>query len=234
MNKVKITKEQSDVLDNQQQIKQAEQRIADLGKLISQKESFIASSQAQTPDLEGLVRQREDLLAEVAIGTAGTDDVTKLDKTIAEQQALAEKIGPAIAAAEHTIAGLKRKLQDAQAALVAHREQGCNLLRVYLLSECEREGEAYFAMAKAYEEKFKRMMALSELVAATGVNQLLVRTNRTSEVFLPSFNVQACLGHTMFHDPGALFSLRGGTMRDVRSWTDLEKDRLREQGIEIE
>jgi len=154
------------VKQNQKSITEKEGTIATLAEVINAQESAIKAAAIAPPTDMG--KKREDLAAEIAIGTAKPEARAALDARIAEEKkihaeasAKAEQvIGPATAA----IAGLHRRLEQAEKELASLTKEGESLYQALLWAEAERTGAEYLERADELIYLFRRLAGLNELL----------------------------------------------------------------------
>lgn len=224
------SEERTAVLANQQAIAEAQKTVDGLTKAVGEQQALIASKRALLPDVSvsQLELQREDLLAAIALGQGDAAALDTLEQQITAQTELRQQTSPEISRAEKTIAGLSRKVEEAQAALQALQSNSNNLLRKLLLSEAEAIGTDYAAAALVAAEKYKQISALQNMLG--GSPSLIPRQGCLT---LPCLGLETnkphadrVRGHLIFADDGFLRS-------ELQAWSQAEANRLRAAGIDI-
>jgi uncharacterized coiled-coil protein SlyX len=226
------------VLENQKAIVKVEGTIAVLEQAINTQESVIAEATATVKVPESLVQKREDLLAEISVGNAASDELTKLDAEIDRQNEIhgetSAKAEQVITPARQTVAGLRRKLGQAEAELKALTEERGSLRQALYRDEAEKAGADYVRVANELHALLMRLIGFNELIE--GRNVLGISTERYAipTMRLKAFEDEQKCGpfkECMFH--GDLF---GYASSENSLWPAtlgaVEIDRLRAMGME--
>lgn len=185
-----------EVLAFQEAVVSAQQKVAFLTEAITGQEAIIRKINADLPSQGDLLRKRQDILAEIAIGSATQGDLEELDKQIAKEQekiSKAQKVAaPAAEDAKHAIAGLQRKLAVACEEVKGLEGQRRDVVLNFLAFEAEKMGAEYAHLAGEFVCKFRQLLAL---------NTIITTVDNRSEIFLgsspfvlPTFDVQSCKG----------------------------------------
>ena len=162
--------------------------------------------------LEDLIQQREELLAESALGEDRADAIARLDAEIAEKSQafdaeITEREGQ-IQHASQTAAGLRRRLDNAQTELERLQAMTPEIMKQFLLSEAEAACRDYMRGAKAVAKSYPRVIAFDRLYRRlTGEKKSGFLLYSTEDLLLPTFRLKACKGasqHNASH--GVLFS----------------------------
>lgn len=192
-----------DIADQQTQ-------LAQLEALIASKQTEITEANAQIPDISHLTAQRQDLLADLAMGKTSEEEVAKLDSEIAVKTSARTEIASAtkqiVDAAEHAIAGLGRR-QEAIRQKIAELSEPKHiewLIEEVLKLHAETLGAEYIKAANQVKELFMRLMAVDGFIKTHG------RTNGIAPhcwmaMDITSFNLDACKPHELSVWPGNLF-----------------------------
>lgn len=234
-NQVTATPEAASLLENQRAIASTASAVGKLEGAIADYTSTVDKMRATLPEPGATERERENLLAAIAIGEKRQADLDALDSRVANQQAQTLKDSRALTGIAQTVAGLQRRLSEEQGKLQQLRQARLVLMRKFLLSEAEAEGAQYAASAVALAAHYRRLMALESLLADHGhVPSIAVHGEGLR---LPGFGLESVRAHALSPLPGsghqgAIFDLRFEPNRIVLARQ--EKDRLRAQGVEIE
>lgn len=163
-------------------------------------------SQPQAPvskevdeQLSVLQQQRQDLLADIALGKADDSTLPSIDAAIAqieeEKKEAIRKADEFKAAIGSTIAGLQRKRAEVEALLSAHNRQTVDLALNYLHARAEHLGEAYMQAVSVVSENYKELIALGKVINTVkgGFPDDNPLTRPCwDEISLPLFKVTAC------------------------------------------
>lgn len=208
----KATAERNDIsmiLAHQGEMEALSSTIANLETLISAKQREVQQAAAAVPSIEHLARTREDLLADFAVGQATAGEVNAFDaKSEAEKLAHQEAQAKAKRIAEdeaQAIAGLQRKLADAQEKLLALHAKDQGLLRNLLMSQAEAAGRDYVQAAKAITAAYLRLTALDGMLKQRGLKPAGIIGGGVP-INLPVFQLAACDGQYHPNWPDSIFS----------------------------
>lgn len=197
------------ILAHQEAISDIDAVIANVSTLIAARQEEIVVAEAAIPSIDHLLRAREDLLASVAIGQAKSGDIKAFDAKIeGERQAHQEASAKAKRIAEEAsqaIAGLQRKLTDAQEKCQAMHGKDQGLLREVVINHAETTGHAYVQAVLAVKDAYLRLIALDGLLKNKGLRPMgIIGTG--VPINLPSFQLPACEGQYNRNYPEILFS----------------------------
>jgi len=197
------------ILAHQEAISDNDAVIANLSALIAARRGEIADAEAAIPSIDHLLRAREDLLASVAIGQAKSSDIKAFDaKSEAERQAHQEASAKAKHTAEEAsqaIAGLQRKLSDAEEKRQSLHSKDQGFLRDVLMNRAESTGQAYVQAVLAVKDAYLRLIALDGLLKSKGLRPAGI-ISACVPIHLPTFPLLACDGHYNPNYPDSLFS----------------------------
>jgi hypothetical protein len=161
------------VLENKKAIVKVEGTIAMLEQAINTQEFVIAKATATVKVPESLDQMREDLLAEIAVGNATSDELTELDGEIARQNAIhgetsanAEQV---IAPARQAVAGLRRKLGQAEVELKNLTGERRSLRQALYWDEAQKAGAEYVRVANELHALLGRLIGFNELIEGNNV-----------------------------------------------------------------
>lgn len=216
------------VLETQQSITKAHSAIEKLESAISECEAQISKQQAGLLDVEKLVNQRCDFLADMAIGQNRNKEIKKLDAEIAELSAQRNSAVPDLA---QTVEGLKRRISTWREELVQLNKRKEQLIRQLLLSMAQTVGVEYFEAATALTDRYKRLVALNDLLRVDGsIGPLLAGRDG---LYIPRFNLESMPDRGPSWESAALFTTIHKTQLDQQNWARQVKACLAEIGIEL-
>lgn len=219
-----------DIADLQSQATQLEM-------LITSKQTEITEANARIPDISHLTAQRQDLLADLAMGKTTEAEVANLDSEIAVKISARTEIASAtkqiVDAAEHAIAGLGRR-QEAIHQKIAELSEPKRiewLIEEVLKLHAETLGAEYMKAANQVKELFMRLMAVDGFIKTHG------RTNGIAPhcwmaMDITSFNLDVCRPHELKIWPGNLFMSNAVPNISFQYATEAERDLLQAAGLD--
>ncbi len=155
----------TDVLEYQKDVTTAEEKVCELHKLITGQKDIIEQARpAETNGLDDLLKDRENLLAAIAMGKATDSDLVRLEEQIEARQTASDTFNQISARAMSVIAGLQRKLDEAETALNSLRSKREDIITEYFMGQAEVLGEQYVKLSLKLVEKYKELMALDEII----------------------------------------------------------------------
>jgi hypothetical protein len=178
-----------------QTFEQAKEDINKIHNAIEKQKALIAKASPEKRDMSSLNTQREQCLADIALGNASEEDLLKIDEEISQQKETirkeAEEAIKVINPAQATIAGLKQKLTAAEEHLTRLKTEGRALLIAFFESEAEKEGKQYIRDAVKLSRSFKRMVAINGLIERYSVDgsQKSILFDTWDEILLPGFRL---------------------------------------------
>jgi chromosome segregation ATPase len=159
-----------EALSFQQSLDEAEKRIPEVKALIEEQERLIQEAKATIPSADTLQERREDILAGLSTGDATEAQLNAVDQElealnaqIADASAKASEI---LGKAEPTLAGLRRKLKEAEEYLEELLLQKPEVTRLVLKSEAALVYFDYLKLGQELGEKFVRLMSLNALICS--------------------------------------------------------------------
>lgn len=149
---------------------EAERKVFTISKAIEVQQKIIEQNKsASQPVISEATLKREEMLAEIALGTiekselANIDDQLRVAADTAEQST--EKMNEAVTIARQTITGLQRKLETAQRELETVKFVRVAAEKRFLLAEAEKAGQAYAEAASVLTANYKRLLALETILS---------------------------------------------------------------------
>lgn len=233
-----------DVLDHQTQVSAASRAVNGLRSAIAEEQAAIDAALDAMPAPSSLYREREDLLAAIALKKAKTEDLAALDaKILVEEKAAtkaAHEVGRRAATSRQALVGLNRKLDAALKQLEQLRAYTPEILRRFLSAEAEKAYVEYVKAAVAVKKYFLQIVALDALIkrhtGGDGRPSLLGDSCR--RFYIPLFALPQSEVSENAMWPGTLFSaeMAGAESESVRSKIShaigIETDRL-QQGLGV-
>jgi hypothetical protein len=220
----------SNVLQLQADVTDIDDYIKELMKTIGREEEKVRLGNVGSHLLTDLCREREDLMAEVALGSSvDQSSIDQIAEQIAEEEA---RISEAMKAGEQAsiiIAGLRRKVDEAERALARKRDALQVVYCDFLITEAEKAGTEFVELSKKLWEKFSRLMALGTMIeghpSAQGKSVILGQCRAFK---IPGFKLESC--QTSLQDHGHLHSIH---QLDITAAIAATKDDITALGISI-
>lgn len=185
------------VLQHQNEIKAAEQTITVLEGAIATQRQAIQEVNSFTTNLPQLLQQREDLLADIAVGDSSKEALAPLNAQIESEQKAMDKhtatAAKVVPEAKATIAGLERKLEATRSELADLKGETRDHVNIFLMVEAERIGKEYADAAMIVADKHRTLFAFNNLLRAYGASCGLMPVY-SHELMLPLFNLEAHKG----------------------------------------
>jgi chromosome segregation ATPase len=157
-----------DVLDFQAKVADAEQQIEDLRAAIAEQKETISDAEDALPTPGDLKQQRDTLRAEIAMGAEKAGELAAVEQAIEEEATAIDQARTeaekAVSSARQTLAGLGRKVTEAEAALAALRAQAPDLILEFLLGQAEDAYRKYEQAAHTVGKQFGQLRAIDTLI----------------------------------------------------------------------
>ncbi len=226
----------SEVKILQGRCKAASEKITALKRAILAQEEIKGKASSAIPSMHDLDKQRENLLAKIALGDATTKDLDIFDKEYAKglEATLEAKKQSAsvILSADQTIAGLRRCLTEAERELNELITQKDSARLSFLRSEVERVGAEYLNLANALTEKYKSILGLEALMKKFTANPR-IRTVNCEDFRIPMFNIGAFKAQ-LVRAPGGTFpeAENAGSHHFLLAYLNAEIERIMKLGID--
>ncbi len=208
-----------------------------LKQLIQGKNNEIAEAGTNIPDISHLSIEREDMLADIALGKANTGDLAALDEKIGgirnEHQAIAASAKESILAAEQVIAGLQRRIAPIESELQAVAATENSLLSKVVIEYAESLGAEYAEAALRLKELFFRLMAMDGIIRDAGIRKMGISAHTAAAMCIPTFNLQAVTPHEMRTWPGNICYFPSFPTSEISQAYEHEMRHLLAAGIEL-
>lgn len=155
------------VLVFQQKLFAAQNEVVRLERAIKEQQDSAEQLKRSEPDLSEMDAHREALLARIAIGETGREDLAALDQEqeAARVDAVTQKVRAELQESEcrQAVAGLSKRLDAARQNLAALTGQQPKLLGALILEESQCVYEGYLSAAMQLRESYVRLMGLARL-----------------------------------------------------------------------
>jgi hypothetical protein len=187
------------LLAHQDEHDQVARRLADLDNAVKACETELTEAGSNIPNVDHLLQQREDLLADRAIGAASKADIDAIDAKIAtETKAMTAAKATAsrrVADAKQTLQGLQRKREQAGQALQDLTAASSGIVFSLIRNEMEQECERYVEAALAVKASLLRLFALEQM-SSHFVKRGVGAVSFNAEMSLPFIRLPPCDGLT--------------------------------------
>ncbi|MEJ1341190.1 MAG: hypothetical protein RPU14_03830 [Candidatus Sedimenticola sp. (ex Thyasira tokunagai)] len=165
-------------------------KVAQLNELITEQQVIIDGANEGLIDLSPLLQKKEDILSDIAQGTAAREDlqpieaeINKLEAQRSDQRAKKDK---AATEARQVVSGLKRKLEALEAELAHLNQLTPKIMDQFLMKEAEAVCSEYQKQAMQAILSLTRLSALEHLLAEQGQRPApIFLTGNQSQTFLP-------------------------------------------------
>lgn len=217
-----------DVLLFQTVIAIAQSSVEQLSQAIDAQRKKIEALRHEAAEIDALVLQREDLLADIAIGQDKSAELQKMDELLAQRKkAFADQ---SMQDMEQTMAGLTRKLEVTRAELKKLQDKRSPLLCAMLLAQANELGAEYVIAAKRLVGLHERITATLQLYVANGGHAYI---GRSLALDIPVFQVDSVLSHALFIQKNHIaFGVKNHS--DFLAGIRNEVDLLRAAGVDID
>lgn len=226
----------TNILEHQQKIDEAESQVVAIQLNIKKQEDIINRKDESREPLAGLLRQKEDILAEMASGKEAKEELENIEAIIVEHEQQNEQHQKVIKAentqAQATKAGLVRKHKVAIDEANALKNKSADIVKSLLFSEAEAVGAEFVKTAGVLTQLYTRLRGFHNLMKQQS-NHKAGLFNHDPEMIIPSFRLPS------FQQAGAL---KNGRLFDSLAYQSTEKgktahlfelERFREANVTI-
>ena len=222
------------VLSYQSQVAAAGQLVAELRAAIDDKEYELMQIECFSTNLPKLMEQREDLLADIAMGMDKSAELATLDRVIQTEQekkrAHSEAVTNAAATIRPAVSGLRRKLATAEVELTRLKGMKSSIIEEFIKTEAELVAQSYIESAVTVARKLEKLRALGTLIKSYGGSIYNNYSGGTLNV--PIFNLDACLANLHPSEHGQLKEVvKVGPFQDLSPIIQAEAERFKAQGV---
>lgn len=157
-----------DVLEHYRQVDAARNEVSCIQAAIDAQHRLIADDLATIPGIPNREHERNDIMAEIALGKASREELDKLDAEIVKaNQAIADakqKVAPQIADAKATVAGLECKLLDAQEKHAAIQAKSAEVAHRYYVGIAQKAAAQYVNHALELKRLHFLLLGLNSII----------------------------------------------------------------------
>jgi hypothetical protein len=181
------------VLEHQKAVSQISSSIFAIDTLITARRNDISQANAAIPDISHLARERENILADIAIGQKTDEDLAEFDQRSEaekeEYRTAKTRAQRVIHDSEQAISGLNRKVSEAIEKRADLQSKEKALIKALLLEEAEVACASYVEAAQVVKEQYVKLVALDSLLQHNGGPSIY---QHRTDISLPSFNLKQC------------------------------------------
>lgn len=182
---------EQDVFEHHQRIKKAAGVVASIQAAIDSQNQIIAETKAAIPKAVSRQQERNNILADIALGSACEDDLNEIDAAIANDKAIvaeAEKqAAPLIDVAQETVSGLARKLAAANEALSLLESKSVEVARRYFMGQAEIAAAQYVHHALSLKALHIKLFGLNLSLKKRGGKDVVGYSS--GNIHIPKFNL---------------------------------------------
>lgn len=180
-----------EVTKHQAMITEAAQAVVSLKSLIAEQQAIVEKNKGLS--ISGLYQDRQDLLAESVMGKDVAKEIKRLDGEIEAKEKELAQAEKKRNDAEYAIAGLNRKLADAETKLRSLEEEGKQILLHFLKGEAELVGDEYAQTVNELIRFYNRLLALDTLIMSYSEDPgFSIKLPSSLRIQIPAFNLVAC------------------------------------------
>jgi chromosome segregation ATPase len=188
----------ADVLEYQRQVSEARKNVEGIAAIVKKRESLVERANDEMPLLNELRQRKEDLLAEIALGSDRQQALGEITKEIDDERKRIAELERAGAEASRALPGLKRKLSEAEDALKDLESRKKKILLAYLRGEADNAAQEYSETALKLVGVYLKLTALDSLMKAQGgqstappAGRLRPDGNQETMFKIPTFQLKA-------------------------------------------
>lgn len=163
----------SDVLEHQKAIETEQVELDKYQALIDDQQSKISAVSVAEDKVTPLIRKREELLADIALGKAKAEMLGLLDSDIdrARQEQAAEQSNNEniTTDARNTIAGLERRTDSIKARIAELNHLTPGILDCLFMSMAKQSAEDFSRIAQEMAQKLTELAAMDAMIPAFGM-----------------------------------------------------------------
>jgi hypothetical protein len=179
-----------DVLAHRRLIGEAKSEVARIQPALDKQNKLIAQACETIPNPIDRNQERNNIMADIALGNASPKALRAIDDLIAQETAEAAKakeaVSSTITSAQATAAGLKIKLDTAQEALKAINQKTADVAYQYFMREAQVAAAQYVNHALSLKMLYIRIYGLNTLIASHDGKGVLRHGNN---IQIPKFNL---------------------------------------------
>ena len=160
------------ILEHQEQIKAAKINAEQLDSVIFEQLQIIIKAVVPSDPTSQLITQREELLAQIALGSDRSSELKKLDaqieKTSANHASIVANHQKTIDHAQQTINGLEKRLSNEQQRIDYLENYSAKILDAFLMAKATQTASEFNQLANVLYEKTNELIALESFIATLG------------------------------------------------------------------
>lgn len=229
------------MIEHQQRLGAARQEVDKLRSLIeTQQAALIEAEDGSDSAIEALHRRREDILADIATGNG---DAKALEAVDQELQALLDDANGSSTqqlqeyrTASQALAGLRRKLESAEAELAELEGRTPENYERLIRAEAEAAGKAFLKAGEEAIKQYGRLLAFDRMLQSHGVAGGAELRQADAYMEIPAFRLECFEGVEAFDRKRGIFftstAQMHGNSNPLQKYVEAEVERLKSLGIE--
>jgi chromosome segregation ATPase len=162
----------SQVIAYQKAIAAEQAELDKYQELIEDQKNKIADAGIKEDKVTPLIGRREELLADIALGKAGAEELDELDQDIARtrqaQEAEQSANAQIITDANNTISGLERRTESIKARIAELNHQTPGILDAFIMGMARQSADDFNRIAQELAQKLIELSALDKMVSTFG------------------------------------------------------------------
>jgi chromosome segregation ATPase len=226
----------SQVLAHQKAIEAEQTELGKYQELIEEQKKKISDASIKENKIAPLISRREELLADIALGKAGAEELADLDQDIARtrqaQEAEQSSNAQIITDANNTISGLERRTESIKARIAELNHLTPGVLDGLIMGIAQQTADEFNRIAQDMAQKLIELAALDALVSTFGKRHNTgLFPNQAWIAKIPNINnVEPCtaLNGDQYH-----YFSAGNRMINVDAAIQQLKQDLIDQGVNI-
>jgi len=163
---------QSDILEHQQAIDEKEHQLEKFKQLIAEQQQIIIKASQPTDNTLSLLKQREELLVDKALGSDRKKELDQIDQDIEVQADQDQKTlitnEKLLAHAQQTVTGLERRAAVIQDELIRLKQLTSSLLDELAVGLAEEVAKRYKKAADVMAKELINLVVIDNFVADLG------------------------------------------------------------------
>jgi chromosome segregation ATPase len=160
------------ILENQQAIVEKRHGLDKIRQLMDENQQAIEAANIHNDRLPGLLAQRQEWLADMALGTDRAQCLAELDKDIEETREAQAKADAhatqTIDNAQQILAGLKPRMERAQSELDGLEALGEKMLDLLVMEQARQAADDFTALSAKLVNKATELRAFQDILGSLG------------------------------------------------------------------
>lgn len=165
--------------------------VTELKTAIQHQEEVISEARDNAPDLGSIKSRHQGALADMVLGKGDQKHLDKAEKDLADAGAAKQSGAALIKQAEAAIAGLRKRLIDAEGRAVARQGDVQEASFHYLIHRAKLINDEYTGLVEELAKRYTQLQAISTILHKTsgGTYPGKVVAHHEHRLFIPSFTI---------------------------------------------